>query len=213
MTSAAPARFTFDVDMGQAGQQGRVMNADQIEHLTLAARSEGYDEGYREGETSKVSDAATRLSASAESMCREATAILERLDATEQQLRTEAVGLAHAIATKLAAGLVARQPEAELRTLIEECVASLDRQPHLVIRCSEALADKLKDITEAQMAASGFAGRLVVLADPDIAPGDGRIEWADGGLVRDMAAIDAEVEKSIKAFLEAGEKTPDGAST
>ncbi len=28
----------------------------------------------------------------------------------------------------------------------------------------------------------GFDGRLVVLAEPDIAPGDCRIEWADGGV-------------------------------
>ena len=35
-------------------------------------------------------------------------------------------------------------------------------------------------------AARGFEGRLVVLAEPEIAPGDCRIEWADGGVVRDQ---------------------------
>ncbi len=37
----------------------------------------------------------------------------------------------------------------------------------------------------------GFEGRLVVLAEPEIALGDCRIEWADGGVVRDAAKTDA----------------------
>ena len=39
----------------------------------------------------------------------------------------------------------------------------------------------------------GFEGRLVVLGEPDLAPGDARMEWADGGVVRDRARIEAAV--------------------
>jgi flagellar assembly protein FliH len=209
--SPAPTRFTFDLDLSRAGRSGRTLSDGDIESLTLAARSEGYEDGYREGESSRVADAAAKLTLSAETLCRQAGQILARLDTTERQLRAEAVHLAHAIAAKLARGLVARQPEAELQALIAECVASLDRAPHLVIRCNQALADKLTEITEAQMAAAGFSGRLVVMGDPEIAPGDGRLEWADGGLVRDMQQIDAEIGKSIDAYLEAGGATPGGA--
>jgi flagellar assembly protein FliH len=53
------------------------------------------------------------------------------------------------------------------------------------------------------MQISGFAGRLVVLGDPEQKPGDGRIEWVDGGLVRDRAALEAEIDNRIAAFLAA----------
>jgi flagellar assembly protein FliH len=46
---------------------------------------------------------------------------------------------------------------------------------------------------------AGFAGRLVVLGEDGIAAGDCRIEWADGGIVRDrekaLAAIEAAIER------------------
>ena len=50
---------------------------------------------------------------------------------------------------------------------------------------------------------SGFAGRLIVMGDPEIRLGDGRIEWADGGLVRDIGAISGEIDKRISAYLTA----------
>ncbi|MFL1876996.1 hypothetical protein ACIKT0_17910, partial [Hansschlegelia beijingensis] len=39
--------------------------------------------------------------------------------------------------------------------------------------------------------------RLVVLGDPDVAEGDARLEWADGGVVRDGAAVARAVEQAI----------------
>ena len=37
----------------------------------------------------------------------------------------------------------------------------------------------------------GFEGRIVVLGEPDMNAHDVRIEWADGGIVRDQARIEA----------------------
>jgi flagellar assembly protein FliH len=53
------------------------------------------------------------------------------------------------------------------------------------------------------MTTSGFTGRLVVIGDPEVALGDGKIEWADGGLVRDRAAISAAIDNRIAAYLDA----------
>ena len=39
----------------------------------------------------------------------------------------------------------------------------------------------------------GFEGRLITLGEPDIAPGDVRLEWADGGVVRDRSRIEEAV--------------------
>ena len=56
--------------------------------------------------------------------------------------------------------------------------------------------------------------RLVVLAEPDIAPGDCRIEWADGGINRDSAATTAAIDEAVKRYIEArqtSEATTDSA--
>ena len=46
-----------------------------------------------------------------------------------------------------------------------------------------------------------FEGRLVVLAEPDIALGDCRIEWADGGINRDSAAADAAIGAAVAGYI------------
>lgn len=87
--------------------------------------------------------------------------------------------------------------------LLAECLPNLAGVPHLVIRCHPDLADAIRDAATAQIASSGFAGRLVVLGEPDIRLGDGRIEWADGGLVRDIAGISHEIDRQISRYLAA----------
>ncbi|MGL1488976.1 hypothetical protein ACSTJG_24320, partial [Vibrio parahaemolyticus] len=53
-----------------------------------------------------------------------------------------------------------------------------------------------------QMAAhSGFQGRLVILAEPTIATGDCRIEWADGGVVLERAAIEGKINELVGRYL------------
>ena len=39
--------------------------------------------------------------------------------------------------------------------------------------------------------------------------GDGRIEWVDGGLVRDMASLSDQIDSRIAAFLVARGINPD----
>ena len=82
-------------------------------------------------------------------------------------------------------------------------MASLEHVPHLVIRCSPDIADNVRVIATGHMANSGFAGRLVVLGDPDIRLGDGRLEWVEGGLVRDINAISKQIDSKISAYLAA----------
>src|SRR5450759_3582805 len=51
--------------------------------------------------------------------------------------------------------------------------------------------------------ARGFEGRLVVLSDPAMAPGDCRIEWADGGVARDRAATLATIDDAVARYVAA----------
>ena len=50
-------------------------------------------------------------------------------------------------------------------------------------------------------AGCGFDGRLVVLAEPDAKSGDCRIEWADGGVVRNRAATESVIADAVGRYL------------
>ena len=43
--------------------------------------------------------------------------------------------------------------------------------------------------------------RLVILAEPDIAHGDCKIEWADGGMVLERASIDAKINELVGRYM------------
>ncbi len=47
----------------------------------------------------------------------------------------------------------------------------------------------------------GFEGRLVILAEPEIAHGDCRIEWADGGVVLDRATTEAKIADLVEQYM------------
>jgi len=201
---AAPARFRFDLDLGGASERSEPMVAESAVAALLAeARAAARAEGFAEGERSALASAAQQLATAATALADRAAGFAAAVDEARTATLADAAELALAIARKLARALVARQPTAEIEALLVECLAALDGVPHLVIRCHPGLADAVREIATARIATSGFTGRLVVMGDPDQALGDGRIEWVDGGVVRDMDAVSAAIDRRVAAYLAA----------
>lgn len=200
--TAAPAKFTFDLDLGRREEKNRLLTESAMAALVADAKAAGYAEGFAAGEQGVNAKAAKQLAAAAASLGERVASFAASIDDIKKTTLHEAVDLAASIAKKLAAGLVEQQPLVEMEALIAECLASLDGAPHLVIRCNSALADAVREAATERMHTSGFAGRLVVMGEPNIPAGDCRLEWVDGGLVRDHAKIAAEVDSRVSAFLE-----------
>jgi flagellar assembly protein FliH len=205
MTGSAPspAKFRFDLDLGHRQERNSVMTESAIAALVTNARNEGRREGLAEGERAATVKAAQVIAKAATDLADHTAAMSAALDDNRRATLSDAVSLAAAIGKKLAGHLLERQPTAEIEALVAECLTSLDSVPHLVIRCNSELADAVRDIAKARIATSGFSGRLVVLGEPDIKQGDARLEWADGGVVRDSAALEAEIDERIAQFIAA----------
>ncbi|MDB5540266.1 MAG: hypothetical protein JWQ89_1993 [Devosia sp.] len=203
MSAAAPAKFTFDLDLGRRQERNSLVTESAMAALLEDARREGFESGLAEGERTTIAKAARAEAASAEMLAVRVAAMAASIDDARKQSIAEAVTLSLSIARKLAGGLIAREPTVEIEALVAECMATLDGVPHLVIRCDPALADAVRDIATNKMTTSGFTGRLVVLGDPDIAIGDARIEWADGGVVRDIRKLSAEIDARIAQYFAA----------
>ncbi len=203
MSSAAPTRFRFDLDLGHRAERNAVMTETAIAALVANARDEGRREGLAEGERAASVKAAQAIADAATALADHTAALNAALDDNRRATLADAVSLAAAIGRKLARHLLDREPTAEIEALVTECLASLDAVPHLVIRCHPDLADAVREIATARIATSGFSGRLVVLGEPDIGLGDARLEWADGGIVRDSAALEAEIDRRIAQYIAA----------
>lgn len=204
---AQPARFTFDLDLGKRPSSSAppepTMPERLVADLLAQAREEAYAEGLAAGERNATALAAQTLAAAAGTLATQTAEMAAALDSATERTRREAVELAASIGRKLALHLLARHPTAELDALIAECMAGLNGVPHLVVRCHPDIADPIRDIATAHMQTSGYSGRLVVMGDPEIRLGDGRLEWVDGGLVRDIGTVSRDIDNTISAYLAA----------
>jgi len=196
-------KFTFDLDLAHKPPANKTMPEHEFEQMVAAAREEGYRQGLAAGQSSIQAQSATALAKSAEKLANQVIEMVQTIEGYEKLHLGQSVGLAASVGRKLAAHLIAREPQTELAALLSECMGSLEAAPHLVIRCHPELCDAMKAIAEERMKVSGFSGRLIVLGDPEIRMGDGRLEWADGGLVRDINAISNEINTRISAYLAA----------
>jgi len=209
MTSS-PSPFNFDLDLGgRPGDRTKLIRQSTLEDELNRARREGYTEGFTEGQRSTTSEAARAIGAAATRLADESAAMNAALADALDQLTADAARLALTAAQKLAHGLVARQPVAEIEALLTECLATVRDAPHMVVRCHPHLAEAIRDAAQKQAKLAGFEGRLVVMGEPEITLGNCRIEWADGGLVRDMAAIGQTMDNKIAGFLNTRRQAPD----
>ena len=211
---ASPARFTFDLNLKNpasrpvAVPQPAGIPEDLVAQLIADARAEAYAEGRVAGAQDAASMAAQTIASAAATLATQVAELTRVYDDASADQHQTTIELAAGIGRKLALHLVARHPTAELEALIAECLPSLTGVPHLVIRCNPDLADAIRDSASAMIASSGYAGRLVVMGDPDIRLGDGRLEWVDGGLVRDIAEISRQVDRQIATYLAARSRPP-----
>jgi flagellar assembly protein FliH len=157
--------------------------------------------GYRKGFAAAKAEAEQHAALALQRIAAALDELNRGLGAVEARLETEAVEVAVAVAKKLVPELMAREPFAEIAALATECFRHLVAAPHVVVRVNETLQQAARDELERITRACGFEGRLIVLAELDIAPGDCRIEWADGGVKRDRAATEAAIDEAVGRYI------------
>jgi flagellar assembly protein FliH len=191
----ATAKYLFDEDFSP-GEKPPTITLVEAERRRADAESLAYRKGFAAGQTQAQSGALAVIADG-----------LERLDKAlagiEARLETEAVEVAVAVAGKLAPELIAREPFAEISALATESFNHLVKAPHVVVHIGAEIYEDAKVKLDEIAAARGFEGRLVVLPDPAMAPGDCRIEWADGGVARDRAATLAVIDDLVDRYVAA----------
>ena len=205
---AAPAKFLFDMDFGAPDKaRERAATPAEIAQKIAAAEARAYRDGFDAGQREAKAESDRRVALALEEIG--IRGIATGVAGIETRMETEAVDVAVAVARKLCGELVAAEPLGEIMALVGDCFSHLVATPHLVVRINEQLYEAARERIEKLARQSGFEGRLVILAEPDIATGDCRIEWADGGVVLERAAIDAKINELVGRYIAAR----DGAAT
>ena len=198
---SAPAKFLFDVDFAAPDKSRDRPTQAELAQKVAEAESHAYRAGFEAAQHEARVESDRRAALALEEIGLAIKGIATRFTGIETRMETEAVDVAVAVARKLCTELVAREPLGEIMALVSDCFSHLVSTPHLVVRIHDSLYEAARDRIERMAKQVGFEGRLVILAEPDIATGDCRIEWADGGVVLERAAIEAKISELVGRYL------------
>ncbi|CAO4170981.1 FliH/SctL family protein [Methylorubrum aminovorans] len=199
MSARASRPFLFDTDFGRprgpsaADAEAAARTEAERAALEAAAYARGLQDGRAEAalqEQARLADALTRVGLAA-------AGLLNQSDARDGEREAQALAFANALAHRIAGEALDARPLAAVEEAARSALRHLRGVPHLVLRVNEALVDDAETLMKRLSREHGFEGRLVVLGEPDMAPGDARLEWADGGVVRERARIEAALESAL----------------
>ena len=199
---AAPAKFLFDTDFSAPDKtRERPATPAEIAQKIAAAEARAYRDGYDAAQREAKAESDRRAALALEEIGLALQGIATRFSGIENRMETEAVDVAVAVARKLCSELIAGEPLGEITGLVRDCFSHLVSTPHLVVRINDSLYETARDQIERLAKRSGFEGRLVILAEPEIDSGDCKIEWADGGVVLERAAIEAKINELVGRYM------------
>ena len=200
---AAPAKYLFDNDFARGSESKPTIALAEHAAEVKAAEAAAFARGFAAATAEAKTAAEARSAAALERVVAGIEAVDRGLSAVAARVESEAVGVAVAVGRKLAPELIAREPFAEIAALASNCFRQLVATPHVVVRVNDALLATARSKLDEIVRSRGLESRLVVLTDPDIALGDCRIEWADGGITRDSAATAAVIDETVKRYVNA----------
>lgn len=199
----APFQFTTDFSGLSSARTTIELTPESLEARLAERDAEAYARGFSDGGSLERNTRDAHLAASISTLMD----YLADLDSALRQTlaRQDEMGgkLAVALARKLAGRLRMADPLAALDEAFTalvgdmrgEAVVAIAVHPDLVNEAESRLAARAREML------AGFT--LALTPDPDLAPGDARITWSEGGALLDQATQDARIDAMIGRILPA----------
>jgi flagellar assembly protein FliH len=193
---AATQPFVFETDF-RGERPGRRASDQDV----AAAREQAYAEGVAQGRAAARAEADAALTHMAGLIARQAEALLAAQDQRAAAMEAGFVSLAVMLARRLGGAALQDKPTALIEAAARECIAHARSAPHLAVRVHETLVETVERLFGRLTRESGYGGQVIILGEPDIAPGDARLEWADGGVVIDHDGLERALEQAVAQVL------------
>ncbi|AWN36948.1 FliH/SctL family protein [Methylobacterium radiodurans] len=205
--------FLFDTDFRKprtdpAAEASARAAAEAAERAAADAYARGLEGGRAEGRAEAQGQLQARLADAMNRLALSVAGLMAQADAREAEREAQAVEVAVLLARRVAGEALDARPLAVIAEAARGALQHLRGVPHLAVRVHDSLVEETEALLRRLARERGFEGRLVVLGEPDLALGDARIEWADGGVVRERARIEAAITQALGIGLLAPESVP-----
>ncbi|CAN1531429.1 FliH Flagellar biosynthesis/type III secretory pathway protein [Rhabdaerophilaceae bacterium] len=201
--------FNFGRDFTKAGSttafldRGAGLPVPYAQHAQLVeeARQAGYQQGLLEGHQQQRNEEAARVTEAMGAIAQSLAHVVDDLRQVDAASRNESLQFAFIFARKLAGKLIDRVPVAPIEATARAILNDLRGAPHVAVRVEPSLVDLVKVRLANLLREHGIDIKLFVFPDPGVARGDCRIEWADGGIVRERQKLEYLLEQSLGMVL------------
>jgi flagellar assembly protein FliH len=195
MQQSGPIKFNFDTVFGPTGATTGARTRSSYSSAEVdTIRREAFAQAKADAEVQAAAARTAALGAVAQGVAR----LFGELDARTTAMRRQSAALALQVGRKLAETALTAFPLKEVEALLADCLHKVHSEPRIVVRTSTACAESLRAEVDALCAEHGYTGRLIVVAEPLLSGADCRIEWADGGIERDLAETFAAIERNAE---------------
>jgi len=204
--------FNFQRDFSKSGansiylEKSAHLPVPHAEHQRQLeeARQEALARGIEQGRQIQRDDEANRIADAMGQIASQLRMAADHMRATEAEARKEALHFALVFARKLAGKLVEQMPVATVEATARAILNDLRGAPHVAVRVDPSLVDATKSRLTLLLRENGIDLKLFVFPDPAVRLGDCRIEWAEGGIVREREKLEYLIEQSLDIVLKRG---------
>jgi len=143
---------------------------------------------------------ATALSQIAQSI----PTVFEQHAHIQKEHEAQALEVATAVSKKIIPAYAEKNGLEEIIQVVQRCMEPLHTEPRIIVKVHESLREDVQEKLKKIADNLGFEGRVVVMANDDIVPGDCRIDWSEGGAERNSEVLWQQIDEIIDRNL-----TPD----
>jgi hypothetical protein len=215
LASDGRKKFLFDTEFGIAEEPVAKAPAkdDLIEEEELVAEPEFVEElaptyseadlanarreGVQTGRDEAIADMANSLNALNDKV----TQLFEVYTKDSEEHSRNAIAVSAVIMRKMFPSLNAEHSLGEIENIITEAMQRTSGAPSLLIKVSTEIFEDIEAKVNEMAALRGRTGKITVMADIDIAPGDLHVEWDGGGILRDTQLMWKQIDEIIERNL------------
>jgi len=196
-------KFLFDLAFDNDANR-RSPTTKEVKKITFseeqmeAAKKESYESGVAAGRKEESAQRNAQLDALFSEIGSNLKTLIDNGTSYWQEQTGNMRAVALVIARKIMPRYIERHGMGEIEAVVAKVLAEMSHEPRLVFRVKEELFDEAKTRIEEIASVSAYAGKLVILGDADLGSSECRIEWADGGIERDLKVLWQAIDDVMK---------------
>lgn len=186
-------KFLFDkhdFDKDRAAEEKPLFTEEQLILAKMQAQAQGKAEGLKEarqGQDEQISKCLQQIGVACDKL-------IAAEDRREVEQMIAATKLAMQVAHKLLPQFAQRFSLQEIERVVLQSVEARREEPRIAVIVPAVHLETLRQRIDALAMEKGYAGKLILVADDNLAATDVRVEWADGGAERLYERLFSQVE-------------------